>query len=133
MQEFGPTDPRHWIRKFHFAMRGIRFGMTGQSSFTIHLLVGLLVLILAGVLRCVAWQWCVLLLCIGLVFSAELANSAVEELVRGLCHEHNEHVGRALDIASGAVLVASLFSATIGIIVLGWQLVVYLQHFQSAL
>ena len=122
MQEHGPSDLRHWIRKFAIALRGIRFGMSGQTSFTAHIIVGAMVLVFAAILNCSSWQWCVLLLCIGLVFSAELANSAVEELARGLCREQNENVGRALDIASGAVLVASLFAAAIGIIVLGAQL-----------
>ncbi len=122
MHENGPSDIRHWIRKFAIALRGIRFGMSGQTSFTAHIIVGVMVLALAVLLNCSSSQWCVLLLCIGLVFSAELANSAVEELARGLCHEKNENVGRALDIASGAVLCASLFAAVIGIIVLGSQL-----------
>ncbi len=34
-------------------------------------------------------------------------NSAVELLARGLCSEQNADVGKALDVASGAVLVAS--------------------------
>lgn len=105
---------RKWLRKFQLAGRGIAMGIEGQNSFVVHLPMSLLVLILAAVLRCELWQWCVLLLCIGLVLSAELANSAVEELAKGLCTEHNARVGRALDIASGAVLLASICAASVG-------------------
>jgi diacylglycerol kinase len=105
---------RVWVRKFQNAFRGVVAGTRGQSSFVVHVPAAGCVLVLAAVLRCEAWQWCVLLLAIGLVLAAELANSALEELARGVCPEHNEHVGRALDIASGAVLVACSAAALVG-------------------
>ncbi len=105
----------HWYNKFANALRGIRFGIVGQSSFYVHLLFSLATFGLAYALQCAAWQWCVLGLCIGLVLSLELVNSAIESLAQGVCTEHNEHVGRALDIASGAVLLASCASAAIGL------------------
>lgn len=104
----------HWKRKFVNAGRGIQLGMLGQSSFHIHLPASVLVLALAWLLRCDFWQWCVLGLCISLVMSLELMNSAVEYLARGLCHETNRQVGAALDIASGAVLVACAGAAALG-------------------
>ncbi len=117
---------RQWVRKFQLAGRGIRDGMEGQNSFFVHVPVAVLVLGLAFVLRCELWQWCTLVLCIGMVLSAELANSAVEELAKGLCTEHNPRVGRALDIASGAVLIASITAACVGIAIFAsrlWALV----------
>lgn len=104
----------HWISKFRNALRGIAFGMDGQSSFLVHIPIALAVLAAAWWLECNYWQWCVLVLCIVLVLTLELMNSAIEFLAKGLCQEHNENVGKALDIASGAVLVASIFAALIG-------------------
>lgn len=112
-----------WVRKFYLAGRGVFLGIEGQSSFAVHLPVAVLVIILAASLRCELWQWCVLMLCVGLVLSAELANSAIEELAKGLCPEQNPRVGRALDIASGAVLVASLTAACIGAAIFVTQLI----------
>ncbi len=112
---------QHWINKFRNAARGIRWGTIGQSSFAVHLPMAGLVLVMAGLLRCSAWQFAVLGLCIGLVLSLELMNSAIELLARGLCHEHNVDVGKALDIASGAVLLASLVAALLGLSILGYQ------------
>ena len=107
----------HWIRKFSLACHGIRHGIRGQSSFAVHLPMAAIVIVMAAILRCELWQWCVLILCIGFVLAAEFANSALEELAAGLCSEENERVGRGLDIASGAVLVSSLIAATIGAII----------------
>lgn len=111
-----------WIRKFTLAAKGIWLGMRGQSSFSIHVPIAVCVIGLAIALRCLLWQWCALLLCIGLVMAAELANSAMEELAAALCTEHNAAVGRSLDIASGAVLAASLTAAAVGVLIFAERL-----------
>ncbi len=111
----------HWKRKFAHAFSGIVQGTRDQSSFAVHVPAGIGVCGLAWWLACEVWQWCVLLICIALVLTLELLNSALEFLAKGLCHEHNENVGKALDTASGAVLVVSLFAVVIGLLVLGGQ------------
>ena len=55
-----------------------------------------------------------LLLCIGGVLTAELFNSAVETLFRGLDETAKGRCWPALDIAAGAVLAASIVAAVIG-------------------
>ena len=112
----------HWVNKFRCAFRGMGFGIAGQSSFYVHIPVAVVVLVLAAFLKCSAVQWCVLILCIALVCSLELMNSAVEYLARGLCDHQNPLVGKALDTASAAVLVASIGSAVIGAIVFATQI-----------
>jgi diacylglycerol kinase (ATP) len=112
----------HWIKKFRLAFHGVYLGMVGQTSFCIHLPIAAAVLFFAWLLDCTTWQWCLLGLCIGMVLSLELCNSAIELLAKGLCSEHNEQVGRALDIASASVLVASLVAACIGCVIFFSQL-----------
>ncbi|MBM4001326.1 MAG: diacylglycerol kinase family protein [Planctomycetes bacterium] len=110
---------RHWLAKFGNAFRGLRAGVRGQSSFLVHGVIGGLVTAVAFALRLPPIDGCMLLFAIGLVLVAELFNSSIEWLARGLAPGHDERIGRALDIASGAVLVASLFAALIGLLVLG--------------
>lgn len=109
---------QHWIEKFTNAFRGLPRGIRGQSSFTIHFAVSAGVVALARMTQCQRWEWGILLLCIAVVLTAELFNSALEHIARGLCTERNEDVGAALDIASAAVLVASIFAAIIGLMIL---------------
>lgn len=113
---------KHWWDKFANALRGLWFGIAGQSSFAVHLACAGMVVCLAWWLHCSLWEWSLLLLCIGWVLSLELVNSAVENLARGLCSEKNLHVGRALDIAASAVLCASGMAVVIGLLVLGPKL-----------
>ena len=59
-------------------------------------------------------EWCLLLGCIGLVLTAELFNSALETLFRGLDEASRERALAGLDIAAGAVLLASITASVIG-------------------
>jgi len=108
---------RPWRAKFRDAFRGLKLGIRGHSSFFVHFFFAALVLAAAIVLRCSLEQWCVLVVCIGMVLTAELFNSAVETLFRGLDEATKERSWPALDIAAGAVLLASLVAAVVGIVI----------------
>src|SRR5262245_26391264 len=107
----GPVDPpvrgkprRSWRAKFRDAFRGVKLGIRGHSSFFVHLFFAALVLAAGLALRCELVEWCLLLGCIGMVFTAELFNSAVETLVRALDEAGRLRARPSLDIAAGAVL-----------------------------
>ena len=114
-----PAEPRRrtWRDKFHDALRGLKHGIRGQSSFFVHFFFAALVLAAAGMLRCSLEQWSLLLLCIGGVLAAELFNSAVETLFRGLDEATKERCWRSLDVAAGAVLLASIVAVIVGVLV----------------
>jgi diacylglycerol kinase len=114
------TRPRRsWRKKFATALRGIKIGVRGHSSFFVHFFFAALVLAGAIVLECGPLQWCVLIGCIGLVLTAELFNSAIETLFAGLDEATKQRVWPALDVAAGAVLMASMTASAIGCVVFG--------------
>jgi diacylglycerol kinase len=113
-----PPRRRTWVQKFQAAIRGWKLGIRGHSSFFVHFFFTALVLAAAVALKCEPIQWCVLIGCIGMVLTAELFNSAIETLFRGLPDETKDRVWPALDIAAGAVLLASVTAAIIGLIIL---------------
>jgi diacylglycerol kinase len=105
---------RGWRDRLRPACRGIKLGVRGHSRFFIHFFCTALVLAAAIVLRCDLVQWCLLLGCIGLVHITELLNSAIEALFRGLDEESMSRAAPCLDIAAGAVLLASITASLIG-------------------
>ncbi len=105
---------RRWVEKFRDAIRGLQLGMRGHSSFYVHFPVAISALALAAILKCDRMEWCLIVGCIGLVLTAELVNSAIESLFRGLDDRAKERVSGSLDIAAGAVLVAALTAAIVG-------------------
>jgi diacylglycerol kinase len=113
---------RPWRAKFRDALRGVKLGIRGHSSFFVHFFFAALVVAAALVLSCGPLAWCILLLCIGLVLMAELFNSAVETLFRGLDEKTKSRAHPALDISAGAVLVASITAAVVGSIVFLYRL-----------
>ena len=70
-----------------------------------------------------AGEWCAVLVVIGMVWSAEAVNSALELLADHLAPEEHPLVGRAKDVAAGGVLAAAIIAVTVGIIVFGPRLV----------
>jgi diacylglycerol kinase len=117
LEEPRPRSRRPWRDKFGAAARGLKWGIRGHSSFFVHFFFTALVLAAAIVLRCERLEWCLLVGCIGAVLTAELFNSAVETLFRGLDEETKSRVWPCLDIAAGAVLLASLTASIIGSII----------------
>jgi diacylglycerol kinase len=67
-------------------------------------------------------EWCLLILCIGGVLTAELFNSAIEMLFKGLDEAARSRWYHCLDIAAGAVLVASITALFVGAIIFIYRL-----------
>jgi diacylglycerol kinase len=118
MERSADRPRRTWRHKFGDAFRGLKLGIRGHSSFFVHFFFAALVLAAGVVLGCDRVDWSILLGCIGMVLTAELFNSAIETLVRGLDEASQPRLRAALDIGAGAVLLASIFAAIIGAVVL---------------
>lgn len=115
-----------WSQKFLCAFRGLRVGSRGQSSFFVHIPTACFVLAAAAQFRVTTVEWCILVLCITVVLTAELMNTAIESLARAVTSEYDPRVRDALDIGAAAVLVASLGAMAIGTLILGFRLGVFL-------
>lgn len=117
------TSPeRPWAEKFRDALRGAKLGIRGQSSFFVHFFFAAAVVVAGVVMEVELVEWCLLVLCIALVLACEMFNSALEWLVRSLTEEHDPQLGRALDIGSAAVLLASAGAVVVGTVIFGRHL-----------
>lgn len=85
----------------------------------VHAFCALAVIVVAALAHMSAWQWSALLLCITVVLVAEMFNTALESLAKSIDAGYHPQLRDALDIASGAVLLASFGAVAIGCIVLG--------------
>lgn len=92
----------------------MKLGIRGHSSFSVHFFVAALAVAACVALDCRLVEWCLVLLCIGLVLTAELVNSAVKTLFRGLDADTRAGWNGSRDIAAGAVLLASVFAVLVG-------------------
>ena len=62
-------------------------------------------------------EWVAVILCFGMVISAELFNSAVERLTDLAHPDLHPLAGKVKDIAAGAVLVTAIAAAAVGLII----------------
>jgi diacylglycerol kinase len=119
---------RSWRQKFKDALRGTRRAVRRESSFFVHLFAACAVLAAALALGATLAEWCLLVLCICGVLTAEMFNTAFETLAKAVDREYNPHLRDALDMGSGAVLLAALGASAVGAIIfihrlaslLGW-------------
>ncbi|MDP4773971.1 MAG: diacylglycerol kinase, partial [Schleiferiaceae bacterium] len=90
-----------------------------ERHMKLHSLAAVVVVLLAWFAGVDAISWAVLLLCVGLVVSLELMNSALERLSNRVTMEIDPLIRDAKDMSAAAVLAASLFAAIVGLILLG--------------
>ena len=90
-----------------------------QANARIHLLATGLVIAAGFALHVTRAEWIALAFAIGIVWVAEGVNTAIEILADRITRDRDEQIGRAKDVASGAVLLAAITAAVVGLIVLG--------------
>jgi len=83
----------------------------------LHVLASVLVFVMAFWFEVTRTEWCLLVFCVGLVWMAEIFNTAIETLTNLVSPEFHPLAGKTKDLAAGAVLMASITAAVIGLIV----------------
>ncbi|HET8650206.1 MAG TPA: diacylglycerol kinase family protein [Gemmatimonadales bacterium] len=103
-------------RSMGFAVRGIRAMLATEHNAWIHAAATTVAILLGYVLGLAPLEWCVLIISIVAVWSAEALNTALETLCNVASPEFHPLVERAKDIAAGAVLVSALGATVVGLI-----------------
>jgi diacylglycerol kinase (ATP) len=107
------------LKSFVYAGRGVRTLLATQRNTRIHLVATLGVVGLGLALGVSKLEWVALILAIVSVWTAEALNTALEFLCDVASPEFHPLVEKAKDVAAGAVLVAAVGAAGIGLLVLG--------------
>lgn len=107
------------LSSFLNALRGLAFMLATQRHAQIHAAATLIVVAMGWWLKMESNGWCWLVVAIGMVFSAEAFNTAIERLADRVTLERDPLIRHAKDVAAGAVLCAAITAAIIGFIVLG--------------
>src|SRR5512139_300617 len=103
-------------RRFAYAIQGVIFLLRTQAM-RLHLLATAAVCAAGAGLGLSRAEWLWITAAIVLVWGAEAFNTALECLADALHPERDPGIGRAKDVAAGAVLIAALGAAIIGLLV----------------
>lgn len=116
-----PYKNHNFGQSLHHALRGLAAIIKRERNFRIDLAATLVVAALAWWLQVSRRTWLWLIAAVGLVLMAEAFNSAIEALVRwqvGDRFDPDPRISLVLDMAAGAVLVAAIVAAVIGVVAL---------------
>lgn len=106
------------MNTFRCALEGVADALATQRHLRIHVAVAALVALFGILLRLPRADLLLLLMAIALVIVAELINTAVELTVDLASPGFDPIARRAKNVAAGAVLIAAVASAVIGIVTL---------------
>ncbi|MEL6650896.1 MAG: diacylglycerol kinase family protein [Bacteroidota bacterium] len=101
------------IRSFGYAFKGIATFFASQAHAKVHLLAIVLISLLGWALDLHASEWTQIILCMALVVVTETINTALEFLVDLVSPDYHPLAGKVKDVAAGAVLLATIFSAIV--------------------
>jgi diacylglycerol kinase len=107
----------NFLRSFVYAIKGIHASLNEQQNIKVQLLVAVITTGAGFYFNITGYEWCIILLTIGLVISLEMVNTAIENLVDMVSKERSPLAGKIKDLAAGAVLVASMIAVIVGLIV----------------
>ncbi len=108
---------QNFSNTFKNARKGMRLSIKSERNIRVHLFTASLVLVTAYCLKFSIVKFCILLLTIAGVISAEMFNSAIEFSLDAIFHNrYCRMVGMAKDIAAGAVMLVTISAVMIGVL-----------------
>ena len=104
-------------KSFGYAFEGIFTGIKKERNMQIHCLAMLCVVAAGFVFRISVSEWCICLILFGMILSLELVNTAMEAVVDLVTEERRPLAKLAKDTAAGAVLIAAIMAAGVGLLI----------------
>ena len=105
------------LKSFTFALNGLKVLILEEHNARIHLVAALFVIIAGVLLELSNVEWIAIIFAIGLVFTLETINSAIENLADFVSPEKNDQIKKVKDLSAGAVLIGAITALFIGLIV----------------
>jgi len=115
----GVNSLRAFVRSFEHAFAGFRTLLRTQPNARIHACVTVAVIATGLIAGVSPGEWCLLVLAIMVVWTAEAFNTALEFLADAATPEFHPLVKQAKDVATGAVLISAAGAVVIGALVFG--------------
>ncbi len=112
-----------FIKSFLFAFNGIWYCMKTGRNFKIQIATASFAVVLGLFLKIENYQWLAILICISLVITLEMCNTAIEQLCNEITADVKPSIKIIKDVAAGAVLVASIAALIVGFIIFGTKFI----------
>jgi diacylglycerol kinase len=105
------------VDSYKYAIRGIWLAFRFERNMIYHLVAAFAVVIVNVILEISHTEWLITLMLIGMVWSAEIFNTAIEKLADRVTQERDPIIGQVKDLASGGVLIIGVAAVVCGLII----------------
>lgn len=102
---------------FKYAFKGFFTSFKTERNMKIHVFIMIIVIMMGYFLKISTIEWLICIILFGVVISAELFNTAIENLVDMVTSYRNEKARIVKDVSAGAVLVLAICAFIIGLII----------------
>ncbi len=104
-------------KSFKYAGEGLKEAYKTEQTVWFYIPVAILVIIAGFVFKISHTEWLIIILILGLIYSMELINTALESTVDLATSEYKPLAKKAKDTVSAAVLVFAITSVIAGLII----------------
>lgn len=105
------------MESFGFAWQGIKYALTHDQNFKIHLAAAIFVIAATIYFDVSPFEMGILGVMIILVITTEMINTAIENMVDLITKEHREEAKIAKDVSAGMVLISSVGALIVGFLI----------------
>lgn len=109
---------KRYLKSFKHGFDGINYAIEKETNMLVMMMISLIVLVGCFFLKVSTIELAVIVVCIGVVFAAELINCAIEATVDLNTLEENKLAKIAKDSSTGAILILSIISIFVAGIIL---------------
>ena len=104
---------------FYYALSGFLWAVKNEKNMRFHIVIANLIVVFAYFYGLSRIEWLALILCVGMVISAELFNTGIEKAVDIATEEIRPLAKAAKDTAAAGVLILAIASILVGVCIFG--------------
>ncbi|MFC1722339.1 diacylglycerol kinase family protein [Patescibacteria group bacterium] len=111
--------PRRHAKSFKYAFDGIFHTLLNEPNFRVQLVIVVTSIVLGVMFNITLVEWGLLTISMGLLLSAEMINTVVENVIDALINESNGAAKVIKDVSAGFVLISALTAVVILLLIFG--------------
>jgi len=112
-----PFSIKDRLRSFRYAFKGVVALFAKEHNARIHAVAAVCAVAAGFIFDISNMEWIAVVIAIGMVMAAEAFNTAIEYLADFVFPGHNEYIGKAKDVAAGAVLILAVCAVVIAMVI----------------
>jgi len=98
------------LASYRYSLNGIWLAFRHEPNMIFHFAAAVIVISINSLFNVTKTEWLITLMLVGLAWTAEIFNTAIEKLADRISMEQDPLIGEVKDLASGAVLVICAFA-----------------------